>query len=456
MSDSDLLGIIARNPVRRTDPPRRFRPLSPKPATAVHPKHSGLKPHTPSPPSSPEPLFKYGEDLQDDIHADDSASIVAESIQRRAPSPGSMLLDVMKNDGHSVLDAKRDTLQQESQRPPNDTVYPTYQSTYPPIAPPLTNRLPQGYVIKNYSNTPPGLSMGNRQPGLPFETVRYPTIQDTTAPLVEQPPPAPNLADFGGYDDTIGNMGDTYTGLQQANEPAAHVEDMREKEKLVAELHLKRSKGYEVPPNIGMHSSFDELHSHVENIRRLENHKRTVSMLRYLMIIGCTGAEKATMHFVSDVYLDGWSETIAANQNDYDDVLGRVADTMDLSTTIPPHLELIVMLGVSGVMFHMAKKNKSALDAIIKKSERSQPDACDTSNVRKPRQPKTQLTEEQLRIHDLITNGSVRAPHEYIDSTTPLETDDYDLHSNQSGKSTGRTRKRAKITIDSDDIVRLF
>lgn len=390
MSDSDLLGIIARNPQARKPTLSRFRPPSPKASNVLLSRRDRL--NSPSPPASPDAVFRstFGvDDAADDPALDESASIVAE----RLLSPASSLLGVMQNDD-----------------PPPHVVAET------PSIPFGINRfhgpvrIPrQGFDIRNYGDPVPAVFQAQEQPVM--------TESVPTQPLPSQPHgPLPEML-------------------------AAEQELQFEKERIIVELSLKRVKGYDIPPHLGLHSSLEELRAQIASIRRVENHKRTVSMLRYLMIIGCTGVEKATMAFLSDVYLEGWSETVAANQDDYNDVIGRIADTMDLSASIPPHVELVVMLGVSGVLFHMSKKNRAGLLAAVDPPQQPSPAPKDTK-----------LSEEQLRIHTLIT-GKTNADN-------PVWATDYDTQSLAASEKSftnknGRAKK-ARLTVDSDEIVRLF
>lgn len=440
MSDSDLLGIIARNPVKKPEPPKRFRPQSP-PASVNPARYSGLKARSPSPPPSPEPLFRRSL-TQDDIHADDSASVIAELLDGENDAydldtgrdRGSVLYDVMRNDVR------------DKQSLIGSTTAPPMQSMpdRPPLATPAI--LPVGYGLTSYDIPDP---VARRPVGLPFQTVQMPVVRDTLVPTVQNPqqsvqpqqsvPAMPGTAMADMYD-SGGYGGQSELGAQAGggNWPPREPQDMREKEKLVAELFLKRNNGHDVPAHVSVNTPIEELRSCMENVRRVDNHKRTLAMLRYLMIIGCTGVEKASMKFLTDMYLDGWAETVAANQSDYDDVLGRIAETADMSS-IPPHLELVAMLGVSGVLFHMANKNKAALEAMI-----TPPVVVPKPKPMHAAESVPRLTEEQLRIHEFFSGRNEQSPR-------PM-----DQVSVGSTRSATRARKRARIAIDSDEIVRLF
>lgn len=436
MSDSDLLGVMARNPVRKTVP-SKLRPPSPK-ANVFVPREPASP--SPSPPPSPQPEFRSRQDrdrANDAIHPDDSASVVAEAIQRRtrADSPGSVFLDLIKNDYDDGDDGG--SLIQSEMGPVNN--YGPHGGNY------------GNYEIKQYADT--AFVPAARKVGLPFETVNYPVVPEHRAAEVLAGVRVDQAPVTGSFLSAPSHSAEPFMASVPAGVSDPFTSEMLlEKEKLVTELNVKRAKGFDIPLHLGMGSSIEELRVQLESIRRIENHKRTVALLRYFMVIGCTGVEKATMAFVSDVYLGGWAESIAANQNDYDDVIGRMADTMDLSTAIPPHIELAAMLAVSGVMFHMAKKGKAQLDKSLQRD--NVPLAEDRQFNREPQLAHAnggikELTEEQLRIHALLTGGaSETGSGIHLGSTMPnvREPDD-----DRPGP-----KKRQKIAIDPDDIVRLF
>ena len=54
-----------------------------------------------------------------------------------------------------------------------------------------------------------------------------------------------------------------------------------------------------------------------------------------------------------DLKLDGWSESIHENINDYDDVFEELHEKYKGKEKWPPELKLLLMVGGSGFMFHL-------------------------------------------------------------------------------------------------------
>ena len=54
--------------------------------------------------------------------------------------------------------------------------------------------------------------------------------------------------------------------------------------------------------------------------------------------------------------LDGWSESIMENINDYDDVFEELIEKYKTSIESPPEIRLLLMLGGSAFMFHLTNQ----------------------------------------------------------------------------------------------------
>jgi hypothetical protein len=66
-----------------------------------------------------------------------------------------------------------------------------------------------------------------------------------------------------------------------------------------------------------------------------------------------------------DVKLDGWSEQVQENVNDYDDVFGELYDKYKSKASMAPELKLLFQLGGSAMMVHMTNTMfKSAMPGV--------------------------------------------------------------------------------------------
>ena len=86
-----------------------------------------------------------------------------------------------------------------------------------------------------------------------------------------------------------------------------------------------------------------------------------------------TGAEFLNNKFDPfDVKLDGWSESVNYNINDFDEVFEELAEKYSGKSEIAPEIKLLMMLGGSAFMFHLTqtlfKSSMPGMDDIMKQN----------------------------------------------------------------------------------------
>ena len=86
-----------------------------------------------------------------------------------------------------------------------------------------------------------------------------------------------------------------------------------------------------------------------------------------------TGAEFLNNKFDPfDIKLDGWSESVNENINDFDEVFEELAEKYGGKSEMAPELKLLMMLGGSAFMFHltntMFKSSIPGMDDIMKQN----------------------------------------------------------------------------------------
>ena len=85
--------------------------------------------------------------------------------------------------------------------------------------------------------------------------------------------------------------------------------------------------------------------------REAEN---SIKFQRKMMMAFITGLEFLNNRYDPfDIKLDGWSESVHENVNDYDEVFEELHEKYKEKTHIAPELKLMLMLGGSAFMFHL-------------------------------------------------------------------------------------------------------
>ena len=149
-----------------------------------------------------------------------------------------------------------------------------------------------------------------------------------------------------------------------ASEPQLSKEDMlREKFKYLRMLEELESKGVSLSKKYSMESSLLEMKGEYETHVAEREKKNSVKFQGKMLMACITGMEFLNNKFDPfDVKLDGWSEQINENINDYDDIFSELHEKYKSKATMAPELKLLFQLGGSALMVHMTNTMfKSAL-----------------------------------------------------------------------------------------------
>jgi hypothetical protein len=129
---------------------------------------------------------------------------------------------------------------------------------------------------------------------------------------------------------------------------------LREKFKYLKKLEDLEKKGIRLTKKYDMESSLSEMkgeyETHVE-----ERERRNSVKFQGKMLMACiTGIEFLNNKFDPfDLKLDGWSEQINENIDDYDEIFGELHEKYKSKAKMAPELKLLFQLGGSAIMLHM-------------------------------------------------------------------------------------------------------
>lgn len=129
---------------------------------------------------------------------------------------------------------------------------------------------------------------------------------------------------------------------------------LREKFKYIKKLEDLEKKGIRLTKKYDMESSLTEMkgeyETHVE-----ERERRNSVKFQGKMLMACiTGLEFLNNKFDPfDLKLDGWSEQVNENIDDYDEIFGELHEKYKSKAKMAPELKLLFQLGGSAIMLHM-------------------------------------------------------------------------------------------------------
>jgi len=131
-------------------------------------------------------------------------------------------------------------------------------------------------------------------------------------------------------------------------------ETLREKLKLLRALEAMEKKGIQLTKKYTMDSPLAEMKGEYETIKADAEKKSSVKFQRQMMLAAVSGLEFLNGRFDPfDLKLDGWSEAVQENIEEYDDVFGELHEKYGGKAKMAPELKLLFMLGGSAAMLHM-------------------------------------------------------------------------------------------------------
>jgi len=148
---------------------------------------------------------------------------------------------------------------------------------------------------------------------------------------------------------------------------------LREKFKFIRKLEELENKGIKLSKKYNMESSLAEMQGEYETIIDEKNKSNSIKFQANMMLAFVNGIEFLNNKFDPfDIKIDGLSDQISENINDYDDVFGELYEKYKTKASIAPELKLLFQLGGSAMMIHMTntmfKSSMPSMDDIFKQN----------------------------------------------------------------------------------------
>jgi len=157
-------------------------------------------------------------------------------------------------------------------------------------------------------------------------------------------------------------------------EPQLSKEEMlREKFKYLRKLEALEAKGVTLTKKYTMESPLLEMQGEYEMIMEEKAKQNSVKFQGNMLMACINGIEFLNSRFDPfDVKLDGWSEQINENLNDYDELFGELYEKYKGKASMAPELKLLFQLGGSAMMVHMTntmfKSSMPGMDDILRQN----------------------------------------------------------------------------------------
>lgn len=157
---------------------------------------------------------------------------------------------------------------------------------------------------------------------------------------------------------------DLFSNQQSATGPGIHLsavqrlspeEERKRKTELINKLNRLENKGYSLTKRFTMDNSLDEIQQEFDRLVDAKNLEASLRFQRQCLMGVVTGAEFLNSKFNPfDWELDGWSESVHENIEDFDEVFEELYDKYKGRGNMPPEAKLLMSLVGSGFMFHMS------------------------------------------------------------------------------------------------------
>lgn len=223
--------------------------------------------------------------------------------------------------------------------------------------------------VPSFRSSTNDISIGHLEP---LEAVSF------DIPSAEGPVPTLHINKEG----SSSSQSNYFENMQTATGPGIHLaspqridpdEERKQKSDLINKLNRLESKGYTISKRFTMDNSLDEIKGEFERLMDSKNLENSIKFQRQMMMGMVTGMEMMNNKFNPfDWQLDGWSESVHENVEDFDEVFEELFDKYKGKGNMPAEARLLFMLVGSGFMFHMSnnffksKMGNTSMDDILR------------------------------------------------------------------------------------------
>ena len=147
-----------------------------------------------------------------------------------------------------------------------------------------------------------------------------------------------------------------FTSLAPAAAPRlSPEEEKKEKADLINKLERLEKKGLQVTRRFTMDNTLEEIKTEYARLVDSKNLEASIRFQRQALMSVVTGMEWMNGKFDPfDIKLDGWSESVHENVEDFDEIFEELYDKYKERGKMPPEARLVMALAGSGFMCHVS------------------------------------------------------------------------------------------------------
>jgi hypothetical protein len=168
----------------------------------------------------------------------------------------------------------------------------------------------------------------------------------------------------GEYDED-GDGGSEYDGDYKRGSKNRHLSakeiimnELNEKKEIIYQLDRLESKGFKIPFKFNMNSDLEEMRTEYNRLIREKELDGSVRFQQKMLMAFISGTEYMNSRYDPfAIKLDGWSEQVNENINDFDDIFEELHYKYKATgKKMAPELRLFISLSGSAFMFHLTSR----------------------------------------------------------------------------------------------------
>jgi hypothetical protein len=134
--------------------------------------------------------------------------------------------------------------------------------------------------------------------------------------------------------------------------------ELNEKREIIYQLDRLESKGFKIPFKFNMNSDLEEMRTEYNRLIREKELDGSVRFQQKMLMAFISGTEYMNSRYDPfAIKLDGWSEQVNENINDYDDIFEELHYKYKATgKKMAPELRLFISLSGSAFMFHLTSR----------------------------------------------------------------------------------------------------
>ena len=155
------------------------------------------------------------------------------------------------------------------------------------------------------------------------------------------------------------------------------------KKEMLYQFERMEKKGMRLPKKFTLASSLEEMKMEFQRLKRDREVDSSIKFQRRMTMSVVSGAEFITTKFNVGVKLQGWSEKVYDDIDDYDDIFEELHEKYKDKAKMSPELKLLASLGGSAFMFHMTNRYMNTLpglDQVLKNNPELARQLADATN----------------------------------------------------------------------------